>query len=859
MRWLLTPDIRQRLWIALALLAASTMFVGGIAWYALDRAGSRMEQLHSHTLIQVARALSLSKQSSDIATTAPFLLNLKSSYLIEREGRLLLDVLEPVLAAWPTIEVASESPVYAFEQEIAAVAQQMELAITDLVGAAGRLNSERDVTQSLNIRLSRLEGRFYHQATDPALGNFERRSWLSLQGMANELVGAGHAENLLGVGEHRRNFQRMHRAFATTGAAQTQLDSYQELGQISAGSAGLFEVRRRELWRRLESQNALFRIQYHASTISDLAAQFANNSEGFLSDERLKTATSIDFAKAAILIVGLGAVVIALLSSVFVSSYVTRNIKAISDAMLRLAQGDRSTKLHRKPVADDEIGKLHHSFRVFRANALRLDRSNRQLHQKNALFEKTFANIAEGVAITSDTGQLTASNPNFTTVLRLDAGLLSGKPTIRDLMEQTVFANQAVDAGIDASFRGFTELKNAKGQSLEIRCSRLPDGGGIWLFSDATERREMDNRLRQIQHIESLGKVSGEVAHDFGNVLSAITANIHLLQTGSSKVSAKTLLQRVTNAADLGTSLTQRLLSFARKQRLVPEVVELNELVEGLCDLVSIGLKPEVTLEAAPSAEKLYVRVDPGQLESAILNLCLNANQAIEGEGVIRISVVKSGDTTAMIDVTDTGCGMEDAVVARSLEPFFTARSDGQGTGLGLSMVYGFIKQTGGDIQITSAVGQGTTVALLLPLSQQQVDRAPVTSIGTALLVEDDPIALASTSQQLARIGYQVIEAATFAEAEKELFVGQTLNLVVTDLHLDQGHSGWVIARNCLALCSTTKVIVASGRMPGTHPYSDGHEPRVTCLEKPLTTEDLRAALDAAPATPAVGACPRAS
>lgn len=851
MYWLQKPNIRQRLWIALALLAASTMFVGGIAWYALDRAGSRLEQLHNQTLTHVARALSLSKQSSDIATTAPFLLNLRSSYLIEREGGLLLDVLEPALTTWPTSAVETQSPVSVYEQEIATVVQQMKVAIADLIAAAERLNSERDITSRLNINLTRLEGQCYHQATDPALGNFERRNWMSLQRMANELVAAGHAENLLGVGERRRNFQRMRRAFVNTGAMQTQLILVQELEQLATSSTGIFEIRRRELSRRLESQNALFRIRYHASTISDLAAKFANNAEGFLSIERRKTATSIDFAKAAILIAGLGAVTVALLSSVFVSRYVTSNIKAISDAMLRLAQGDRSTELHRNPVADDEIGKLHQSFWVFRANALRLDRSNRQLHQKNALFEETFANISEGVAITSDTGQLTAANPNFAAVLRLDAGLLSDKPTIDDLIRQTDFADQAAEAGIDANFRGFTELENPNGQSLEIRCSRLPDGGGIWLFSDATERREMENRLRQIQHIESLGKVTGEVAHDFGNVLSAITANIHLLQTGSRTVSSKTLLQRVANAAELGTSLTQRLLTFARKQRLVPEVVELNELIDGLCDLVSIGLGAEVDLVSHPSSEKLFVRVDPGQLESAILNLCLNANQAIEGEGTIRISVAKSSETTASINIADTGCGMEETVVARSPEPFFTARSDGQGTGLGLSMVYGFIKQTGGDIKITSTIGEGTTVALMLPLCQQQPDSIPTACMGTALLVEDDLIALADTSRQLAQLGYCVLEAATFDEAEKIRLGDQVLDLVVTDLHLDMGQSGWTIARNWLAQNSTTKVIVASGRMPDTHPYSDGPEPRVTCLEKPLTVEELQTAFVNAQQKPA--------
>ena len=843
MRRFFNPDIRQRLWIALALLAMSTVFVGGIAWYALDRAGTRLEQVHSQTLTQVARALGLSKQSSDIATSAPFLLNLKSTYLIEREGRILLDTLKPALTAWPDVEAVPQSPVNDFEEEIAVTVRQMKAAITDLVDTAERLNFERDQALALNVQLSRHEGHFYRQSTDPDLANDERRIWLALQGMANELVGSGRAENLMGVGEHRRNYQRMRRAFAGYGALDAQTDLYQELHRISAEETGLFEVRRRELSHKLESQNALFRIQYNASMISDLAAQFASNAEGFLSQERLKTATSIDLAKAVILVAGLVSVTVALLAAIFVSGYITGNIKAISDAMLRLAQGDRSTQLRRKPVANDEIGKLHHSFRVFRANALRLDRSNRQLHQKNALFEKMFANISEGLAITSDTGHLTATNPNFADVLRLDTQQLSGKPTICDVMQQTDFSAQSVAAGIDATFRGFTELQNAEGQCLEVRCSRLPNGGGIWLFSDATERREMDNRLRQIQHIESLGKVTGEVAHDFGNVLSTITANIHLLETGSRKVTAKTLLQRVSGAAELGTSLTQRLLAFARKQRLVPEVVELNELVEGLTDLVRIGLKPGVTLEAHASAEKLCVRVDPGQLESAILNLCLNANQSIEGQGMIRITVSKSGDATAMIDIKDTGCGMEDAVVARSLEPFFTARNDGQGTGLGLSMVYGFIKQTGGDIQISSAVGKGTNVRLILPLHQQQPDAIPVKTIGTAMLVEDDPAALASTSQLLTELGYHVTEADTYAEAEGILKGGQGFDLLVTDLHLDQGHSGWTIVGDCLTRCSDTKIIVASGRMPGTHPYSDGAEPRVVCLEKPLTFAGLKDAI----------------
>jgi signal transduction histidine kinase/CheY-like chemotaxis protein len=846
MRGLFNPDIRQRLWIALALLAVSTIFVGGIAWYALDRAGTRMERLHSETLTQVARALNLSKQSSDIATSAPFLLNLKSPYLIEREGGVLLTTLEPVLTAWPSVEASAQSPIDTYEVEIAAIVQKMKGAITDLVAAAEKLNVEQDATLALNARLARLEAAYYRLSTDEDRDSAERRIWLALQGMANELVGAGHAQNLPGVGEHQRNFQKMGRDFNASNAMDIQTDAYRTLVEISSGEQGLFQVRRRELSHGLESQNALFRIRYNASAISDLAAKFARNAEDFLSEERHKTAVSIDFAKAVILVAGLASVTIALLAAIFVSGYVTGNIKAISDAMLRLAEGDRSIELRRKPVADDEIGKLHHSFRVFRANALRLDRSNRQLHQKNALFEKMFANISEGIAITSDKGHLTATNPNFSDVLRVDPALLKCKPLIDEVMQHSDFADQAVSAGIRAGFRGFTELQNDAGQTLEVRCSRLPDGGGIWLFSDATERRQMDNRLRQIQHIESLGKVTGEVAHDFGNVLSTITANIHLLETGSKKTARKTLLQRMENAAELGMSLTQRLLAFARKQRLKPEVVELNELVDGLTGLVGIGLKDGVNLTADLADEQLPVRVDPGQLESAILNLCLNASQAIEGQGEIHITVAKSGEETAMIEVADNGCGMDESVLSRSLEPFFTARKDGQGTGLGLSMVYGFIKQTGGDIQIDSTPGKGTRVRLVLPLQAAGKSSQTVPVSGRALVVEDDPAELQIATDLMQDLGYEVVRAASFAKAESALQSNSEFDVVLTDLHLDQGCSGWSIVEYCLEK-TDSRIIVASGRLPQTHPYSNRQEPRVTCLEKPLTAEVLAQALATKP------------
>ncbi len=201
------------------------------------------------------------------------------------------------------------------------------------------------------------------------------------------------------------------------------------------------------------------------------------------------------------------------------------------------------------------------------------------------------------------------------------------------------------------------------------------------LISDSTERKQMDSRLSQIQRIEALGKVSGEVAHDFGNILSTISGSLHLMETATPERHAG-LRQTAASAVDLGVSLTQRLLSFARQQQLDPETVELNQLVEGMADLIGFALRDEIALEVQTAAEPLRVCVDPGQMESALLNLCLNAGQAIEGFGTITVSLSAQGDQV-VLEVSDTGTGMTPEVLAHAMEPFFTARRDGTGTGLG--------------------------------------------------------------------------------------------------------------------------------------------------------------------------------
>ncbi|WP_050763450.1 ATP-binding protein [Roseibium sp. TrichSKD4] len=664
--------------------------------------------------------------------------------------------------------------------------------------------------------------------------------------MANELVGAAHAENLLGVGEHRRNFQRLSRLFDEGAVELSKAREVVDMMDLAYGREGLFESRRRELSKQLAAQNALFRIRSNASLINNLSGSFAGNAERILSAERDKTTSAIGFAKIVILATGVGAVLIALASAMFVARYVTANITSISNAMMRLAQGDRATRLPQKLAANDEIGILQRSFRVFRANALRLDRMNQRLNRQNALFERVFLNITDGVAITDPEGRLTAVNPSFSKTLRLDPSLNPVGAEIQVVLRSSILAENKSNWRFDESFAGFSEIHGDNGLVIEIRRNALPEGGGVWLFSDATERRQVQDRLRQIQHIEGLGKVAGEVAHDFGNILSSIASNVHLVEQSRTNAQTDTYFYRMRNALEIGTSLVQRLLAFAKKQALMPEVIDLNELIAGLIDLIEVSLKDGVALETQPGVGPNYVLADPGQLESAILNLCLNADQSIKSAGRIRVSIRRPDKSTTVVSVTDTGSGMDKATQLRAFEPFFSTRSGENGTGLGLAMVYGFMKQSGGDAAICSKCGIGTKVSLSFPTAQVASETPREIASGqTALLVEDDPDTMRQTASCLENEGFSVTPASTLEGAMTHLDKIEHLDLLVTDLNLDDGKTGWPLVKQCEDKFADCQIIVVSGRLPER--FFDGCEQlkarTVALVEKPFSQEKLESAL----------------
>ncbi|MFT7391594.1 MAG: nitrogen-specific signal transduction histidine kinase/HAMP domain-containing protein [Paracoccaceae bacterium] len=810
--------VRARLLLALALLALATLTVGAVAWVALTRGAERLEHLHDETLTGVDRALTLSRQAADLATLAPYLLTLDSPFRIAQEGAQATGLVEAIAAG-----LSQDHPLRGAMAETRG-------AIATLVRETSLRAGLRDRTLRLSAELARAERRFATLSARPAATVAERQDWLVLQRLAAVLSGAGRAENLIGVGEFQREYVALFARIAAQGL-RSGAEETPRLRAVAEGAEGLFELRRQELARLIKAEAALVRIRQGAAAVTAHSAAATALAQADIAEERTRTTTAISLAKSTILLVGLASAGLALVAALYVSGHVTANLRAISDAMMRLASGDRQTRLPRGEGQGDEIGKLFHAFRIFRANALRLDRSHRQMAQRTALFENMMAGISDGVAILSDTGQIVASNDRLGQVLRVDPPLLKGRPKL----------SEVIDAGGWTSTSGpggFCALASPDGRHAERRESPLPGGGSVVLISDATERRRMDDRLSQIQRIEALGKISGEVAHDFGNILSTISGNLHLMTTARPERQG-ILLQTIGSAVDLGMSLTGRLLSFARRQQLEPEVVDLPALAEGMDDLVGFALRDGVELILEAGAGPMPIRVDPGQMESALLNLCLNAGQAIEGPGRVTLRVARDGDQ-AVIEVADTGIGMTPEVLAHAMEPFFTARADGAGTGLGLAMVYGFIRQSGGDIQIASAPGLGTTVRLTLPLHPSAALAPGPPRFGKVLLVEDDPADRAVAAACLAPMCASLDAAEAVASAMAR--IAHPLDLIVTDLSLRGAVEGWRLAEAALTLWPECRAIVVSGRLPEVDPLSTRFPGRISILAKPLTPETLNMA-----------------
>ena len=378
-----------------------------------------------------------------------------------------------------------------------------------------------------------------------------------------------------------------------------------------------------------------------------------------------------------------------------------------------------------------------------------------------------------------------------------------------------------------------------------------PDGEAREIFGvilDATERRSLEEQLAQARKMEAVGQLTGGVAHDFNNLLTVVLGNIDIMARRAEDETRRTRrIEAVRQAAERGRDLTRQLLAFSRRQHLSPATINVNALIEDFAPLMRQAVGESVTLEVALSPEPLHALVDSTQLETALLNLAVNARDAMPEGGRLAIAT-RSDDGYVAIEVSDTGVGMSQEVRERVFEPFFTTKEVGKGSGLGLSQVYGFVRQSDGDLQLASAPGEGAVFTLRLPASaaaEEVVEpeaKVAVVQGGDEhiLLVEDDATVLSLTTDMLTGLGYRVTTATNAAEALDVLHSGAKVDLMFSDVVMPGGVSGVSLARTARELLPKLNVLLTSGYV-GDGPALVTDE--FPLLDKPYETHALAARL----------------
>jgi PAS domain S-box-containing protein len=493
--------------------------------------------------------------------------------------------------------------------------------------------------------------------------------------------------------------------------------------------------------------------------------------------------------------------------------------------------------------------------------------------------ELAMASTSDLVAVVDLEGRRIYNSPSYSRLK--DTSRLKGTDSFSEIHPED-------RARVKEIFRRTVET--GKGESAEYRFL-LPDGTVRFIESmgnvikgadgrpsrvvvvsrDVTGRKKLEQQLRQAQKMEALGQLAGGVAHDFNNIITSLSAYADFIARGVPAAS-----QPAEDAAEIkkicgrAAGLSRQLLAFSRKQLLAPRVLDLNVIAAGVQKMLSrlIGENIELTIQKHP--EPVAALADPGQIEQVLLNLSVNARDAMPSGGKLTIKVfpceyldyLLGSDIVpgkyAVISVSDTGAGMDGAVKSRIFEPFFTTKRPGSGTGLGLSTVYGIVKQSGGYISVESEPGRGSVFSVYIPLAEGKPEKFELSGVFPALrrgsevvlLVEDDPVLRSVTRRTLQENGYKVLEAATDSEAlliAEERQKGR-IDLILTDIVLP-GMNGFDLAERVAAANPGIAKVYISGYTDPDIIKTEFIKPESPLIQKPYTTDalmlGLRVALDA--------------
>jgi signal transduction histidine kinase len=410
------------------------------------------------------------------------------------------------------------------------------------------------------------------------------------------------------------------------------------------------------------------------------------------------------------------------------------------------------------------------------------------------------------------------------------------------------------------------------GERRLITWTTMPEGDTLYAFGrDVTEQRRVEEALRQSQKMEAVGQLTGGIAHDFNNLLQGITGSLNLLERRLAQGRLSDLNRFITGAmgaANRAAALTHRLLAFSRRQPLDPKPVSANPLITSMEDLLRRTMGEQIELDLVLAPDLWPTLCDPHQLENAVLNLAINGRDAMPDGGRLTIATANCDlDATSShwsrdmqpgayvcISVTDTGIGMSEETIAKAFEPFFTTKPIGQGTGLGLSMIYGFVRQSEGYTKISSQPGQGTSLKLFLPRYGGDLVEEPRGAAGlvalpeangqTVLIIEDDPVVRGLIVEVVADLGFAAVEATDGPAGLEMLRSRQRIDLLITDVGLP-GLNGRQVADAARLLRPGLRVIFMTGYAENAASAQGFLEPGMALITKPFAMDELAAKISA--------------
>ncbi|MBE0579368.1 ATP-binding protein [Devosia sp.] len=677
--------------VALFLLVA---VIGGVATYVLRQAKDDLSAYGSNTFASLGAIASISRQTTDLLASAPFLLSATSPYRLATESVSVtrqIDELVAFLSTQPQLVSGTNLTPLPIDEVIVQLKAIRERTVALAEVGANSQASRNGLVEVVNRLTS-----FNNEESDGSRPNGQ------LQILA---LTAASSESLIQLGELQREFAALKLILA---ASQPDV--------ITTLQSRIFAERGTYLQTVLEIRTVLTAMREASGRLAAATRQYAeivdvNLGEG-LSDTNARLGRLETTILVSLVLVGLISAAIIY----YVVVRISRAIAGISASMERLAQGEREAPLPRIEGKETELVRLVTSFSAFKTSVDRESRLRETASKAARIIRSTFRSMTDGIAIFDAQGGPITVNSRMVEILGRGPGARAMK--LPELLAELPEVDLSwLSADISPGTSRVVRCRPRPNTLVEMTIARQTDGRIVVTAQDRTELDRQESELRRLQRLEGMTTITQQVAHEIGNMIGIVSGSAGLLETaGALNERQSRHLRRIKKVADRGKALTGSMLAFASHQPLAPEWTDVPGLLRGMQDILELAVGPDRKLALAAAMNLPRVYLDPALLEQSILNLCLNAVAATEAGHVITIRVAKGEDGGVDICVSDPGSGMAPEVLDRAFDPYFTTRTGSGGTGLGLAVVYGFVRQSGGAVDIKSALEKGTAVTLSFPV-----------------------------------------------------------------------------------------------------------------------------------------------